>query len=167
MLWTTENESSHELLEVFASLLTGWTLTILVLLLSKPHPSLSLSTQYPELCCLQHHLYQCNALYFLHIGVFCLHVCLYTPHMHGAHRGQKEGIRSLGTGVTDVVSHMSAGNWTWVLWKSSQHSKYCATSPAPMCVWEEGWERGGSPYVALTGLKLTEICLPLPLECWD
>lgn len=65
---------------------------------------------------------------FLHVQIFCLHVCIYTMCVPGAHIG------SCGTGV--VLSHrVSAANQTWVICKNKV---FLATEPSS-ATWEEGF----------------------------
>jgi len=52
-----------------------------------------------------------------------LPVCLCTTHVLGAGRGLKKALYLWELELQMAVSlHVAAGNWTWILWKSSQCS---------------------------------------------
>lgn len=54
--------------------------------------------------------------------MFCLHICLCTTSMPGAHCGQKRALPFLELELHRVVSsHMGVGNQIWVLWKSNKY----------------------------------------------
>lgn len=54
-------------------------------------------------------------VWFFSAQVFCLHVCICTVCMHGAHWGQKKPSESLELELEMAVNdHVGSRNWTWV-----------------------------------------------------
>jgi hypothetical protein len=65
--------------------------------------------------------------------MFCLHVCLSTSYLSSASGGQKRIPDSIELESQPVVScNVGAGNWTQVLWKSSQCSWIIYPAPVLM-----------------------------------
>lgn len=63
--------------------------------------------------------------------MFCLHVCLCTMCVSGAHGGQRGCWVPQELELKTAVSrHVGAENWTWVLQKGNQCSNHWAASPA-------------------------------------
>ena len=67
--------------------------------------------------------------YFLCVWVLCLHVCLCTPCMSGAHGSQKKGIRSPGTRVT-VGCELPCGCWESNTGPLGEQSMLLTTEPS-------------------------------------
>lgn len=59
----------------------------------------------------------------------CIYVC--TLRACIAHEGQKRVLNPLGLEFQTAVSHVGAGNWIWILWKSSLCSQPLNIFPVP------------------------------------
>lgn len=69
--------------------------------------------------------------HFIYFSVYrCFaYVCVYTSRSCSAFKSQKRVLDSTGFDLQTALSHhVSAGSWTWVIWKSSQCSFTIALS---------------------------------------